>query len=252
MVAGWLRDADTVDGDASLLAFSSRVSDSAWVASVWTARSDHVDEMTAVASESWGLVFWTQDGVQQAAVVGPETRTSTAPVPPGASFVGIQFAVGSSLRIANTSSLLDGGLELTDVTARGFWLDGRRWEAPCADDAEALVERLAHHGALLRDPVVEQVLRGDDSALSTRSVERRFRAAAGMSHGAVQQIKRARRAAVMLAGGAPTSDVVVGLGYYDEPHLSRLLRRYVGRTVRQLRTGSGGAIALDFAQRTTS
>lgn len=84
---GWMKDPEFVDWDASALAFSSRVSDSAWIASVWTARSEHVDEMTAVASESWGLVLWTQDGAQQVAVVGPETRTGTAPVPRGASFV---------------------------------------------------------------------------------------------------------------------------------------------------------------------
>ncbi|MET0495971.1 MAG: AraC family transcriptional regulator, partial [Actinoplanes sp.] len=42
------------------------------------------------------------------------------------------------------------------------------------------------------------------------------------------------------------------LGYFDEPHLARALRRYVGRTAGQLREGIGGAIALDLDQRLTS
>ncbi len=232
--------------------FDTRASDSTWIANVWTSCSDDVLEMTSVASETWGLVFWTQHGVDRAAVVGPETRPSMSPVPSGASFVGVQLSVGSSLRIADTSSLVNGGLALPDVTSRGFWLDGRRWESPSADDAEALVARLVRHGALVRDPVVHQVLRGDQAPLSSRTVERRFRSATGMSHGAVRQIERARRAAVLLAGGTLTSDVVESLGYFDEPHLARMLRRYIGRTASQLRAGDGGAISLDLAQPVTS
>jgi AraC-like DNA-binding protein len=42
-------------------------------------------------------------------------------------------------------------------------------------------------------------------------------------------------------------EVVSSLGYYDEPHLARALRRYVGRTASQLRTGAGGALALSVS-----
>jgi len=48
------------------------------------------------------------------------------------------------------------------------------------------------------------------------------------------------------------TDVVQQCGYYDEPHLARKLRRYVGRSAQQLRAGTGGALALDPAQCTTS
>lgn len=208
--------------------------------------------MTAVASETWGLVFWHEQGAPQAAIVGPESRTSVAPVPPEASFVGIQFAVGTSLRIAETTSLVDGGIPLPDVRSGSFWLDGRRWQTPGADDAELLVDHLVGSGVLVRDPVVAGVLRGDRSELSPRTLERRFRTATGLTRGAVAQIERVRAAAGMLATGAAAHDVVEQLGYYDEPHLARMLRRYVGRSAQQLRTGAGGAIALDLDQCTTS
>jgi Helix-turn-helix domain len=208
--------------------------------------------MTSVASETWGLVFWHEGGTPQATIVGPESRTSVAPVPPAASFVGIQFAVGAALRIAETTSLVDTGIALPDVRSRSFWLDGRRWETPGADDAELLVDHLVRHGVLVRDPVVTGVLRGDRSALSLRTVERRFRLATGLTRGAVAQIERVRAAARMLATGAAVHDVVEQFGYYDEPHLARLLRRYVGRSAQQLRTGAGGPIALDLDQCTTS
>lgn len=234
------------------LSFETRSSDSSWISTVWTCTSEDVTTMTAVASETWGLVFWQADGAPQAAVVGPEQGTSTAPVPPGARFVGLQFAVGTSLRTADTSSLVDGGVVLPDVGSGSFWLDGRRWRTPGADDAELLADDLVRHGALVRDPVVTGVLRGDRSTLSPRTVERRFRAATGLTRGAVAQIERVRTAAMMLCAGTRVDDVVAGLGYYDEPHLARMLRRYVGRSARQLRAGEGGAIALGPAQYTTS
>ncbi|MFI6312426.1 helix-turn-helix domain-containing protein [Nocardia fusca] len=234
------------------LLFGTRGSDSPWVESVWTCRSEHVSEMTSVASETWGLVFWAQQGRPYAAITGPESRTGTAPVPEGAGFIGIQFAVGTSLRATATSTLVDGGIALPDVTGRTFWLDGARRETPRSDDAEALVDRLVREGVVVRDPLVSATLRGSPPEVTERTLERRFRAATGLTQGAVRQIGRARTAALLLTSGETPGDVVDKLGYYDEPHLARALRRYVGRTAQQLRAGDGGAIALDPGQCTTS
>ena len=208
--------------------------------------------MTSVAGVRWGLVFWEQGGRTYAGVTGPETRTSTAPVPQGATFTGIEFAVGTSLRAVPAAALVDGGIELPDTTRRAFRLDGSRREIPGADDAEALVDRLVRAGTVVRDPLVGEVLRGHRPATSERTVERRFRAATGLTRGAVRQIERARTAAELLATGDPAAEVVAKLDYFDEPHLARALRSYVGRTAGQLRAGTGGAIALDLDQRRTS
>jgi len=208
--------------------------------------------MTSVAGVRWGLVFWEHQGRAYAGVSGPETRTGTAPVPEGATFMGIDFAVGTSLRAVPTPALVDGGVELPDTTRRSIRLDGSRWETPGPDDAEALVSHLVRSGLVVRDPLVVEVLRGHRPAASGRTLERRFRAATGLTQGAVRQIERARSAADLLAAGTPATDVVAELDYFDEPHLARALRSYVGRTARQLREGAGGAIALDLDQRVTS
>lgn len=208
--------------------------------------------MTSVAGVRWGLVFWEQAGRAYAGITGPETRAGTAPVPEGAIFTGIEFAVGTSLRAVPAPALVDGGVGLPGTTRRTFRLDGARWETPGPDDAEALVERLVRAGIVGRDPLVADVLRGHRPAVSERTVERRFRAATGLTQGAVRQIERARTAAELLAGGGPAADVIAKLGYFDEPHLARALRSYVGRTAGQLRDGTGGAIALALDQRLTS
>lgn len=234
------------------LRFETRGSDSPWVDSVWTCTSEHVTQMTSVATVNWGLVFWEREGTSYASVTGPETGTGTAPVPEDATFLGIEFAVGTSLRIMPTASLVDTGAELPDTTRRTFRLDGLRWETPGPDDAEALVGRLIRAGAVVRDPLVTEVRRGHRPSVSQRTVERRFRTATGLTRSAVRQIERVRTASMRLAAGDAVIDVVSGLGYFDEPHLARALRRYVGRTARQLRDGDGGAIALALDQWTTS
>ncbi|KES06012.1 AraC family transcriptional regulator [Streptomyces toyocaensis] len=234
------------------LRFETRRSDSLWVDTVWTCTSGQVTAMTSVAGACLGLVFWEQDGRTHAGVTGPETRTATAPVPEGATFTGIAFAVGTSLRAVPAPELVDGGIGLPDTTRRTFRLDGTRWPTPGPDDAEALVGRLVRAGIVVRDPLVTEVLRGHRPAVSERTVERRFRAATGLTRGAVRQIERARTAAELLADGVPAADAVAELDYFDEPHLARALRRYIGRTAGQLRQGSGGAIALDVDQRLTS
>ena len=208
--------------------------------------------MTSVAGVAWGLVFWERAGRAYAAVTGPETRTGTAPVPDGATFTGIDFAAGTSLRAVPKPALVDSGIELPDTTRRTFRLDGARWETPGPDDAEALVEGLVRAGVVVRDLLVADVLRGHRPAVSGRTVERRFRAATGLTRGAVRQIERARTAAELLTAGDLAAEVVAKLDYFDEPHLARALRSYVGRTVRQLREGTEGAIALDLDQRLTS
>jgi AraC-like DNA-binding protein len=234
------------------LLFETRGSDSPWIDSVWTCRSEQVAQMTAVATETWGLVFWEREGVALAAVTGPESRSATAPVPEDATFVGIQFAVGTSLRAVAAPSLVDGGFALADVTRRTFELDGRRWETPGPDDAESLVARLTRSDVVVRDPLVTEALLGRRPWVCDRTLQRHFRGATGLSWGAVRQIRRAREAAVLLSSGESVSGVVGELGYYDEPHLARALRRFVGRTASQLREGIGGALALDPAQRSTS
>lgn len=233
------------------LRFDTRESDSRWIDTVWTCTSEQVAEMTSVATACWGLVFHERDGQAYAGITGPETKTGTAPVPEDASFVGIEFAVGTSLRPVPPSLLVDGGVEL-EADRGAFRLDGVQWATPSPDDAEALVERLVRAGVLIHDPLVAHICLGHCPEVTARTVERRFRAATGLAQGAVRQIERARAAARLLAGGLPVAGVVSRLEYFDEPHLARALRRYVGRTARQLRAGAGGAIGLDLNHPSTS
>jgi AraC-like DNA-binding protein len=216
------------------LEVESRSSDSPYVERVWRSRSHDVDQMTSIAAAHWDLVFWEHRGQVSAAVQGPWSRASAAPVPEDATFFGISFSSGTSMPHLPVGRLVDGSAEIPDATRRSFWLKGSAWRLPDYDNAEEFVRRLVREGVLDRDPIVAEVLRGASPDLSERTLQRRFVAATGLTRGAIRQIDRARQAAVLIQEGAPAQDVIHRLGYFDQPHLARSLTRYIGRTATQL------------------
>ncbi|WP_432868657.1 helix-turn-helix domain-containing protein [Microbispora rosea] len=216
------------------LEIESRTSDSPYIERVWRSSSSDMEQMTAVATARWDLVFWEHRGQVSASVQGPETRASQAPVPEDATFFGINFSLGTAMPHLPLGRLVDGGAEIPGTTRRSFWLKGSTWHLPDWDNAEAFVQRLVREGVVERDPLVAAVLRGAQPDVSERTVQRRFLAATGLTRGAARQIDRARRAAVLIQEGVPVHDVIHRLGYFDQPHLARSLSRYIGRTATQL------------------
>jgi hypothetical protein len=223
-----------------LLGIECRASDSPYVDLVWSsppgADALRYSErwMTSVATATCELVVWEQRGQVHVTVQGPETGPSRVPVPAETRFLGITFALGVTMPHLPVGQLVDGSVDVPDVSGGSFWLKGSHWRLPEADDAEAFVDRLVRAGVLVRDPVVAAVLRGDPPTLSERTVQRRFLAATGLTRGAAHRIHRARQAAVLIQRGTPAPEVVHRLGYFDQPHLARSLTRFIGRTATQL------------------
>ncbi|WP_163541919.1 helix-turn-helix domain-containing protein [Occultella kanbiaonis] len=218
-----------------------RGSDSPYVDRIWRGRTCGVGTMTSVATSTWELVFWEDEGVVHAAVRGPETTASTVPIAGDSEAFGITFAHGTSMPHLPIAGLVDSELESPRVTGRTFELRDETWEIPDLDDAELLVRKLVGAGVLVRDPLVDEVVWGGIAKVGSRSVQRRVAAATGLTQGAIRQIHRAREAAVLLGEGAAPLDAVHRLGYYDQPHLARSLQRFIGRTATQLQQRDGAA-----------
>jgi methylphosphotriester-DNA--protein-cysteine methyltransferase len=81
---------------------------------------------------------------------------------------------------------------------------------------------------------VSAVLRGRETDLCRRSIERRVRRATGLTLGAIRQIERARKAAEFLDRGATILDAGMRAGYADQAHLTRSLKRFMGQTPAQI------------------
>jgi methylphosphotriester-DNA--protein-cysteine methyltransferase len=86
----------------------------------------------------------------------------------------------------------------------------------------------------LQNQSVNTALRGHPQERSTRTAQRRFLQATGVTHSAVRQIERARHATNLLKQGVSILDAVHDAGYYDQAHLTRSLKRLIGQTPAQV------------------
>ena len=96
------------------------------------------------------------------------------------------------------------------------------------------MERLVRDGVLVQDPIVKAALEGRPQGLSPRTLRHRFLRATGLSQSRIRGIERAARAAALLRRGVSIPEAVREEGYFDQPHLSRSLKRWVGHTPAQL------------------
>ncbi|HEY8545969.1 MAG TPA: AraC family transcriptional regulator [Acidimicrobiales bacterium] len=230
-----------------MFAFVERPSSSSLITGTWTTESDTTTApvMLSTAAAQWELVITRQRGELTVMVRGPEAEAAPAPVPLDAEFFGIQFRLGTFLPGVDLRRLVGTGLALPTPTPRSFRLGGDDWELPTPDNADVFVDRLLAAGLLVHDPVAAAVVAADAAAdevaqpgerprLSSRSIERRVARATGLTRGTIRQIRRAERAVALLSSGVAPLDVVHRLGYADQPHLTRSLRRFVGTTPAQV------------------
>lgn len=132
------------------------------------------------------------------------------------------------------SRLVDSTVTLPEATRQLFWLQGSVVQQPDFDYADVFVEKLIRDGILTHDPVVDAVLQNEPQKLSSRTTQRRFLTATGLTHNAIEQIKRAETASTLLKGGVSIADVIYQTGYADQPHLTRSLKRLTGQTPSQI------------------
>jgi AraC-like DNA-binding protein len=170
---------------------------------------------------------------------GPETRATTAELPADGEWIGIRFKVGTFIPHLTPGRLADRrDAILPAATSRAFWLKGSAWEYPAFDNADTFVARLVARGILAHDPCVADAVRGlTASATSLRTVQRRCLTAAGLTCGTIRRIERARFATTLLRDGVAILDVVDRAGYYDQAHLTRSVRAFVGLTPAVLARG---------------
>src|SRR5438270_7715484 len=154
--------------------------------------------------------------------------------PADAEWLGIRLKLGTFLSHLPARTLVDATMTLPEATSKSFWLGGSAWQFPDYDNADTFVEWLVREGLLLREEIVGEVLQAHLKDLSLRSVQRRFLQATGITQSTARQIERARYATLLLQQGVSVLDTIEQAGYYDQPHLTRSLGRFIGQTPAQL------------------
>jgi len=217
------------------LTCEERLSDSSFVERVWRSQGEREGNFISSAEIHYGMVVTKHQGKTIFTVRGPEIRATPAYCPPDAEFIGIVFKPGTFIQHLPAGMVMDRqDMNLPDANSQSFWLNGRAWQFPEYENADTFVDWLVRDGLLVHDALVDAVIRGEPLDMSLRTVQRRFLQATGLTQGDVRQIERARYATTLLKQGVPILDAAFEAGYFDQPHLTRSLRQYIGLTPAQI------------------
>ena len=227
--------------------FEDRPSDSTVVDRVWRSRSERAGAFHSMATCVWVMVVTRHEGRIFLTVRGPETRATIASCPAEGEWVGIEFRLGTFMPVLPAGDLRDRNGVTLPGSQRSFRLNGSAWEYPSFENAESFVGRLVKQGLIASDPCVQAALRRRPEPVSQRTEQRHFLRAVGVTHATVRQIERARYATRLLREGAAISRVVDDAGYFDQAHLTRSVRRFIGQTPAQI---AGRTEQLSFLYKT--
>jgi AraC-like DNA-binding protein len=180
------------------------------------------------------MVFVRENGRAHPLVVGPLTTAGLASWGEGAEILWIKFKLGVFMPHHSPRDLLDIETILPGAATNSFWLNSSAWQWPDYENADTFVNRLARDGLLVSDPVVSAALQDEAPAMPARTVRHRFWRATGLTQSYLRQMKRAQQAEALLRQGVSILDTVYEAGYFDQPHLTRSLKRFVGQTPAQI------------------
>jgi AraC-like DNA-binding protein len=190
------------------------------------------------------------------AVIGPWTEAFVADLAPGTRITGVRFQPGKAAAVLGLPAC-----ELTNrqEAVRDIWSAGAR--APFAGVGEMATFRAARFAledALLRhlrnveaadsgvEAAVDWIARhpsarveklSEFAGISGRQMHRRFSAAVGYGPKTFQSILRFQRLLYLASTGAVDrglADLASLAGYSDQSHMTREVRRFAGKSPRQL------------------
>jgi hypothetical protein len=178
----------------------------------------------------WHMVFTKFQGKLYPIFTGPLPTSGTVAFTEGAEILWIKFRLGTFMPHLPNRDFLDVETVLPDATSKTFWLKGSAWKFPTYENADTFVEWLVREEIVVYDPAINTVLEGQPHDMAARTVRHRFLRATGLTQTQIFQIERAQRAAALLNEGVSILDTVHEVGYFDQPHLTRSLKQWVGFT----------------------
>jgi hypothetical protein len=198
----------------------------------WVARGYTVADGVAMrpAGYNWHLIFTRHEGVLRTLVVGALVAARPLSYVAGAETLWIRFRVGTFLPQLPATDSVNREITLPEGSGHNFWLEGKVWEIPTYENAETFVKLLVQTGAVTCDPLIGAVLRDELANASARTLRYRFQHSTGLGQYHIRLIQRAQRAVELLHQGNPIINTAHELGYADQSHLTRSLKRFLGYT----------------------
>lgn len=214
--------------------YEERLSDSPFIESITHGHTLREGSSLRPAEMNWHMVLVKHSGITQFLVVGPLTSSGVASWGAGGEILWIKFKLGTFLPHLPIRNFLDAETPLPGAASNSFWLKGSAWQFPDYENVDTFIDRLARDEVLVADPVVNAALQDQLPDMPSRTVRHRFLQATGLTQSYIRQMKRAQQAAALLRQGHSILDTVYEAGYFDQPHLNRSLKHFIGYTPTQI------------------
>jgi AraC-like DNA-binding protein len=212
----------------------TRLSDSPFVESITKGHTVRAGTIMRPAENCWHMVLRKLRGETQIIMVGALTSAGELSYGEGADLLWIKLKLGTFMPQLPAKTLVDQETILPRATTHSFWLGDAAWQFPDFENADAFICKLVQNKFLMSDPMIREALQGEDSGLATRTIRHRFLQTTGLTQKHIKQFERAQQAAVLLQNGISILETVFTLGYYDQPHLTRALKHFLGFTPAQI------------------
>jgi len=215
-------------------AFISRSSNSPFIRQVWQAQFTRDGQLNVAADGTWDIVFSEHDDKMTCLITGPTTKVNTYNYYKNQWALGVQFKEGTYLPGMPAREVINASRSVA-TKQRTIWLKNHTFSVPTYQNVEQFVQQLYDLKLLARDVVIERTLHKKDITTPIRSIQRHFTATTGIPLNRHQQIMRAQKAAQLLREDIAITAVVHECGYYDQAHLNRSIKQFLGSTPQQLK-----------------
>ncbi|MBP7857914.1 helix-turn-helix transcriptional regulator [Candidatus Saccharibacteria bacterium] len=201
----------------------SRNSSHPYIDTVWQTECLEDGIYSATPDGSWDLIYIQKpDGKRMVFFTGQSTEPVKVPYLKGESSIVISFAGATYL-----TKKPDGFVALP-ITGQSFLYEGYDFPLPTRTNAEQITNLLIQRRFLKNDDIVEGVLSSKPLAASKRSVQNHFQHTTGITKKDFEQIRRAQEAVRLLQEGVKPVDVASSVGYSDQAHLTRSIKKIMG------------------------
>lgn len=207
---------------------TSRPSPDPFIDLVWQTECLDSGIYRATPDGSWDLIrSIAPDGASVVFLSGQATEPVEVPYSRGERSVVVSLA--AHVHLASDDDVRTGAaLRWLDVRGETFLLDGLVLPLPTFENAELVVADMVEAGLLISDQVVARAFSTAPVAASKRSVQQHFKKTTGITQKDFQVIRRAQEAVRRLKAGESAAAVAADLGFTDQSHMIKSLRKIMG------------------------
>lgn len=207
-----------------------RHSEHPWIDAVWQTVCLTDGIYKATPDGSWDLI--RSDAPDRNPLV---FLTGQATVPVDVPYLAHEHSVVISLSahvylVQDHEARTGAVVRMLDVQGDHFMLNGVVLPLPTFDNAEALVTAMVAADLLSTNDIVARAFTARPKPASPRAVQQNFKKITGITQKDFQLIRRAQEAVRRLKAGEEAVAVALDLGYTDQPHMIKSIKKIMGST----------------------